>query len=215
MRDQPFRIVCYLDENTATWNGTDWDFTPTGPTTIATDLFVYKETLDVSGWSKQDLTAFFANQNVQRPKTYTATGTINMVTDPALPDNTGGIAASDTLIVSDVPLTVDANLQDAGFMAHDSDYTTIKLAQGILVTQTINAPQQMTITDSWNYGSGEPTASDTLYLYRVIYITKGTRLPGDSIDFPELRYVAQGIAAEEDDYVYLNRLRRSYELQQS
>jgi len=214
MRDQPFRIVCYLDENTATYAGSptnDWVFTPTAPHPIGTGLFVYEETLDVSGWSKQDLTAFFANQNVQRPKTYTATGIINMTQ----PDTTGGVAASDTLIVSDVPLTIDANLQNAGFMAHDSDYTTIKLAQGVLVTQTINAPQQMTVTDSWNYGSGEPTASDTLYLYRVIFITKGNPAPGDAIDFPELRYVAQGIAAEEDDYVYLNRLRRSYELQQS
>jgi len=99
-------------------------------------------------------------------------------------------------------------------MSHDSDYTTILFGQGVLLTQNLNAPLQMTVTDSWSFGSGEPSASERLWLYRLFYITKPTLTVGDGIQFPEIRYVAQGIAAEEDDYVYLNRLRRSYELQQ-
>jgi len=214
-KDQPFRIVTYFPETTASWVVSDdeFSFTSPGPALIGTNFFVAEEQLSMAGWSLQDLTGFFANQSIQRPNTYTASGLINTGVIPPT-GATGGISASDVVIISDVPLTIDTNIQSAGFMAHDSDYMSIKFAQGILVTQNLNAPIQMTITDSWSYGSGEPTASEMLFCYRIFYIQKTDKLEGDSITFPEVRYVAQGIAAEEPDYVYINRLRRSYELKQ-
>jgi hypothetical protein len=71
-------------------------------------------------------------------------------------------------------------------------------------------------SDQWNFGSGEPTASGDLYLYRWVTITSnaGIALNNNVITVPDMRYVATGIAAKEPDLVHINRLRLAYEAQQ-
>ena len=120
------------------------------------------------------------------------------------------------VIISDVPLDLtDAQWVFAGFPQANSDWMTIKYAEGTQRVQTTTSPVTMTMNDSWSYGSGEPTASGTLYCYRVVGIRKLIPTPQDTVDFPTIRWVGQGIATEEPEFVYLTRLRRSYELHQS
>ena len=72
----------------------------------------------------------------------------------------------------------------------------------------------MIIADGWGIGSGQPTASGTLYMTRIIIPYKDAPAVTDTLTFPAVRYVAQGLATEEPEFVYLTRLKRSYELQQ-
>ena len=128
----------------------------------------------------------------------------------------GGMSCEDVVIISDVPLDLtDAQWVFAGFPQANSDWMTIKYAEGTQRVQTTTSPVTMTMNDSWSYGSGEPTASGTLYCYRVVGIRKLIPTPQDTVDFPTIRWVGQGIATEEPEFVYLTRLRRSYELHQS
>ena len=60
-------------------------------------------------------------------------------------------------------------------------------------------------------GSLEPTASDRVYVYRVISITGGDGV----YNFYPVRFILRADAREEPEYQYLMRLKRSYELQQT
>lgn len=163
--------------------------------------------LDIGGWTKRELTAFFATQYLQRPSPYSVTGAI----DPTQ----GGMSIEDVVYISDVPLNLDdAEWFFAGFPRADSDWMTIKFAEGSQRVQTTTNPVSMTMNDSWSFGSGEPTASGMLYCYRLIACRKLVPTPQDIVDFPTIRWVGTGIATGEPEFVYLSRLRRSFELQQ-
>jgi len=213
MEDKPFNIVDYIPGLTVDfYNNTSWDetapspyssFAPSGGGSLA--AFVYQSQIDISGWTKEGLTAFFSNQYIQRDGPYIPTGPI-----PAA----GGLLARDWVFVTDVPLQVTSDLLSAGFPSDVSDYMTIKLGQGSSWIQSTTTPSELINCDSWSTGSGQPTASGTLYVTRVCQPGPFPGNASNAIEFPALRYVAQGIATAEPEFVYLNRLRRSYELQQ-
>jgi len=217
MTDKPFNIVAYLPQFSGIYvaaSTNDWTINTVLTTGDWTDLtggaFLFETQIDMAGWTKQGLTAFFANQFVQRAIPYTVFGA------SAAP--TGGAEVLDQIIVSDVPLDttpLTLGVANVGYPTTPDDYMTIKFSQGFQFTQTTNAPTTMTQGDTWTTGSGEPTAAGTLYVYRLIQILKTPPAPADRVNCPEYRYVAQGIATAEPEFVYLNRLRRSYELQNS
>ena len=211
MEDRPFNIVDYIPALTVDYtSGTTWsvsDPTPYVPITLdGPDGFIYQSQLDIAGWTKEGLTAFFSNQYLQRDGPYS----------PALAPVVGAdtLQARDYVIVTDVPLEVNASMIHAGFLDNHSDYMTIKLGQAAIYVQSTTTPIMMIQGDGWSFGSGQPTASGTLFLTRICIPFKAVPAVTDSCAFPAIRYVAQGIATEEPEFVYLNRLRRSYELQQ-
>jgi hypothetical protein len=61
-------------------------------------------------------------------------------------------------------------------------------------------------------GSLKATASDRIYSYRIVTAT--SPFTGDRFDVLACRHLLQARAKEEDEYQYLMRLRRSFELQQ-
>ena len=206
MEDRPFNIVDYIpgvrvEFTSGAWTDPDNvydDITLTGP-----DGVVFQSQIDVAGWTKDGLTAFFANQYVQRDGPYTAVGI-------AAPADT--LFGRDYVIITDVPLELGPNVIHAGFQDDASDYMTIKFGQATMYTQ-VTTSTSMIQTEGWNFGSGEPTASGTLYVTRICIADRATPVALDSVTFPALRFVAQGIATAEPEFVYLNRLRRSYEQQ--
>lgn len=208
MSDKPFHIVDYLPsttlEFTTSWassNGAYTAITLSGP-----DGFILQTELDLAGWTKEGLTAFFAAIYTQRPEPYGSAGLI-------IPTDT--LSGRDYVIVSDVPLTpLDLEVISAGFPEHQSDYMTIKFAQCHIYTET-STSLQMIQSDFFEYGSGEPTASGTLYITRIVIPFMIAPSSGKGVSFPTLRLCLEGVATSEPEFVYLNRLRRSYELQQS
>ena len=102
----------------------------------------------------------------------------------------------------------------AGFMDNHSDFMTLKFGQAAIYVQSTTTPTMMIQGDAWSFGSAQPTASGTLYVTRICIPHIDAPAVANAISFPAIRYVAQGIATAEPEFVYLNRLRRSYELQQ-
>ena len=62
-----------------------------------------------------------------------------------------------------------------------------------------------------NFGSGEPTASDRIYCYRIIIPSATT----GSVIVPPARHLIIAKAIDEAEYQYIYRLKRSYDLQQT
>lgn len=214
MSDQSFRLTEYFPSVSLTWSGAAWEADDTSYVAVvagSSSYWMFSSQIDVGGWTKRELTAFFANQYTQKAGSHLATGAV----DPAL----GGIEGTDKLIVTDVPLSESTasltTLRSAGFMDNPSDYMTIKFMEGTALVQTSNAPNVMSLNDRYQCGSGDPTAAGTLYCYRILDITKAVGpsfVAGDAVRFPQMRYVAEGISAKEPPWIHIDRLRRSYEL---
>lgn len=218
MTERPFNIKEYIPyieiKRNVSNDGYEQDLTKSGAPytqlydTATSAAWFLRSKIDVGGWTRDELTGFFASQFLQRTVSYNVVGLVDAVL--------GGMSGEDIVIVSDVPLDTDNSLWfHAGFPRADSDWMTIKFAEGIQKVQTSTSPVIMTTNDAWSFGSGEPTATDFLYVYRYITVRKNLPGPTDIMHFPTLRYVAVGIATDEPDHVYVNRLRRSFELQQS
>ena len=212
MADKPFNIVDYIPGVTlfnTTGGSAGWSVQGTAPYSAITltgpDGFIFQSQIDLAGWTKEGLTAFFSNQYTQRDGPYTPAGPAMVPTDT--------LQARDYVIITDVPLDITPTMIHAGFLDDASDYMTVKFGQANIFAQSTTTPTMMINADGWGIGSGEPTASGTLYVTRIVIAHKVAAAATDSIAFPAIRYVAQGIATEEPEFVYLNRLRRSYELQ--
>ena len=214
MSEKPFRLVEYFGMARVKRNVSNdgWEIdtlTTDGQYTQVLDnntsaAFLFTTSLDLGGFTREDLTAFFAAQGLQRPNPYIAQGN----TSPTL----GGAIMDDVVIITDVPLEVDTTtFTSAGFPSDVSDFMTIKFAEGARHVQSTTTPNSMVQADSWGFGSGEPTAAAKLYCYRFISMQKDATaiLPSDLCLWPEVRYVASGLTTNEPEFVYLNRLRRS------
>ena len=213
--DKPFNLVRYFPQLSMKYDAdpsvADWIIntavTKEAWQNLGSGVFLWEDEMDLGGWTKEGLTAFFASQYLQRPMPYAAAGQVDAVL--------GGIEVLDQVIVSDEPIATSPlviGIASVGFPSTPDDYMNIKFSQGFDFVQTTNAPMGMTQADSWNCGSNEPTASGTLYLARLVTVRKdGPITPADICTVPEYRYVAAGIATEEPEFVYLNRLRRSFE----
>jgi len=190
--------------DTVLYTGANWEV-------LSPSEFLSREILDISGLAKQELTLFFASQGLQRSFLYSTT---------VVPSPAGGGGCIDVFIVSDVPLgdaTGSTPLSiTAGFSKSPDDYINTKFAQGLVMIQSTTTPLSMMQSDQWDFGSGEPTASDKLYLYRWVTMlaNAGVALNNDLIAVPDQRYVATGIVTKEPELIHVNRLRLSYEQQQ-
>jgi len=180
----------------------------------STGLFFRSDEIDLQGIMREEKTLFFASNYTQRADPYQSGLEVNTTF--------GGVEIIDRMIVSDVPLKDIRNAPvasiRAGFGSSPDDYMTVKLAEGVVFVQTINAPNTMVMTDSYSFASGDPTASDKLYLYRWVQISRNLNIvvPEDTtVIVPAKRYVATGISTEEPELVWMMRLKRSFEIQES
>ena len=87
---------------------------------------------------------------------------------------------------------------------------------------TFKIPNFQQLQRSQRFESGEPTAADKLYCYRIVQIQADGLLPTDPsggltpgqsyISIPAARQLIAGRINEESELVYMQRLKRSYEL---
>jgi len=102
-----------------------------------------------------------------------------------------------------------------GMMANKDEDTTIIMGQYRFMTSNSNlAFSSMMRTElSTSFSSGEPTAASKLYCYRIIRPWIDTGIT--KIQIPSSRFYLTGVRDKEEDLVYLMRLKRSYELDQT
>ena len=60
------------------------------------------------------------------------------------------------------------------------------------------------------FGSGEPVVTQKLWCYRFVYYAGRA---SETMEIPAARMILRGEVADEKEYVYIQRLRRSYEIQ--
>lgn len=218
---KPFRIIKEFPSLNVVSTGVsdDWDLQPIGIITnegwqkLGPSFFLNRQTIDLHGLTAEEKTMFFSTQFLQRATRYSTT--MNFATS-------GGMTITDQFIISDSPLddiigTVPDNARsfEAGFNTSPDDYITIKLGEGVVMAQNNAIPLVLSLVDGYSFGSGDPTATNKLYCYRFVDLdTTLTPIPpGSLIELPSVRYVGVGVTTKEKSLVWMQRMKRAFEIQ--
>lgn len=171
-------------------------------------IFVSDTYFDLAGLTQREKTLFFEGAAVQ---------------DMLNPTHNGG-GVGDSLLIIDImtvhPLT-DTELTNfiiygnfAGpnsvLTFHETIYARFR--QYAVDIDTAAWGSYVLLADN-QIGSLQPTASDRIYSYRIVQINQGST--ASDVDIFAARHVIQASVKTEEEYQYLMRLKRSYELQQS
>jgi len=168
--------------------------------------------IDLAGWNKQDLTTFTQGVDIQielmpraQSEGIAEVTCLDIITTRRLTDAEINNWAAPG-ITEDMP----------GFLDNTVDLMQVIYGERTTFAQNTNisaiAPNTIyVILDRETFGSGNPTAMDKLHWTRVYWLN-GT---GDTelILLPAANLVVQAMTVEEKDLVWMERLRRSYVLQ--
>ena len=199
------------DEGTTSWlNLNGWQEASPGlgfPNTL------YHETsIDLSGYARESLTFFPEAIGLQDPGVYLFRAT------PGAP----ATALQVLDIVTSVPMDIiqvanaQAGVQSGpGMIGSDYDFQSIIFGMYRFFSLNTNIPYQdyQQLERSQRFDSGEPNAADRLYCYRIV-TTTGSLAPDSLISIPAARQLIGGAVDAEPELVYMQRLKRSYELAQ-
>jgi len=176
-----------------------------------THLF-HETQIDLSGYAMDSLTFFPTALGMQDPGIYTALG------EPGAEFR--GLQVLD--IVTSVPIksiAAVANLQFNGtghaMLGSEYEFETILFGSYRFFANntTIPYPNYMQLERSQRFDSGEPTAADKLFCYRIVSVLFSGELTPDSlVGIPAARQLIAGQMGDESELVYMQRLKRSYEL---
>jgi len=169
--------------------------------------FVSETYFDLAGMSQREKTLFFEGATVQ---------------DILNPQHTNGVAGDSIIVVdlmSSSPLTdaqlltfyVQGNFAAAGTISFDQ--TIYARVNQFVIDLDTAAWGSMVQVSSNQIGSLDATASDRIYSYRIV--VAGVPTQATNLDIFGCRHVLRVEAKSEDEYQYLMRLMKSYELQQS
>lgn len=187
-------------------NGGEWDLT--GASANGPEAFALNQYIDMAGLSQREKTMFIESL------------TIELQTPPSAVDAQAGDQMYFQVLISDVPAQ-QLDFLGPGFAASQMNAENCALFMTQVFMFTTDTASWSTIPTLWNQtanGMMKATASDRLYIsMRAAPLTRkigGTTSTIDNIIFPGIRCVVNVDAKEEQEYQYLMRLRRSYELQQ-
>lgn len=172
---------------------------------VGVNFFVFETYYDLAGMSMEEKTLFFEAATVQD------------VTNPAQVNGVPGDLIGITDLMTSTPLSDDALTQftllgnTVGSKFPSFDQVIYARNNIFVVDLDFAASGYFNLLSSNQLGSMQPTASDRIYVYRVVAIdadntaTSYTVLPA--------RFLLQATAKEEPEFQYLMRLMRSYNLQ--
>jgi hypothetical protein len=165
--------------------------------------YTLREYIDLSGWSEQDLTTFTQGVDVQKSQLPGLASNIleivefDLLTTRRLTDDECGIQFLN-------PMTTP------GFLGSTLDLMELIYGEQRTYVENQQIDGTFITTNTETYGSGNPTAMDKLHwtrIYLVKYVT------GSTVTTQPTNLVVQAITSKEKDLVWMERLRRSYELQ--
>lgn len=169
---------------------------------LSNNVFVQQSYYDLSGYTQNDLTAFFAGVTIQEE--FSPTGTmagfiVDMVTTHQLSDQIIGAHFTDPTATLDLP----------GFARSTFDMNQVIYGR----TRTFNTSTEWSSISEYGrtqWGTCSAATSEKIYLTRIIY-TAIPIIPGTTLTIPPCNYVTSIIVAEEPDLTFMMRQRRSYE----
>lgn len=222
------RIVQRYDLQTATeWRSID-------PGTF-NQMWLHESTIDLGGYTRQDdMTVYFRASFEQKSGPYTAV----WAATEQNPLSGFDAAMQEVTIISSVPFTdtqiLNSLLIAPGFTVYSSplfttdfgnfDRTHIIHGRRIdhTVSSTFGASQftnggqgYMLPVDTCEFSSLEPTAADTLYVYRVLLLPRPSIQDSTGLTLaavPSRRIILDTMVDTEPELSYMMRLKRSYEL---
>jgi hypothetical protein len=206
-------MVGIWDNANSRWNGSNglngWE--------MASATVLYHETeIDLSGYAMDSLTFFPSSVGLQDPGIY------NFLPQTIIPDAPlQGLNVLD--IISSVPMdplevmtamNAFPTNSGPGLIGSKYEFTTILFGMFRFFTANTNVPYPgfVQLQRSQRFDSGEATAADRLYCYRIVQTLQQDLVDGDSLGIPAARQLIAGVLSEEKELVYMQRLRRSYEL---
>ena len=172
---------------------------------------LYRTYVDIVGWAKDDVTAFTQGAAFQEAERWTATlgGTIPLLnTWDIVSVNYIGDSAFDSNRF--FGLGAPYNWEAPGMSG--SSYNLEEILAGRY--RSFAESSDVTATAQTNlqvWGAGDATAGDRIYITRAILLSFTTVYPG-SIFIPSMAVVIPTVLVKEKDLVYMERLRRSYVL---
>jgi len=168
----------------------------------AVPYYIYRTYIDLTGWSDQQLTMFTQGVDIQKG---------------IMPLLGGGKAATG---VREFDLITSRKLTDTECSVYlnipGSSPSTVS-QQEVIYGEFVEYGRNQTITNTFiktnfeTIGSGNPTAMNKLHWTRIYFF----HVPGDGdqLIIDNANLVLQAMTVEEKDLVWMERLRRSYVLQ--
>lgn len=179
---------------------------------ITNKAMIYNEQyLDLSGYELDDLTLGVMSCTVQDPGAYQYSGATDVfcVYD---------LVSQERLSEDDLKLmkTHCDTFTQAGPGQSRGPLDRAQIISGTYRLMTKNAnivdlPGLMLTQRSVSFGSGQPTAVQKLWVYRIVMFLQ-TPNAGDFLCIPASTFVVMGEVFKESELVYMQRLKRSYEL---
>ena len=166
---------------------------------------------DLSGYELDDLTVGIVDARVQDPGVYTYSGLEDVFF-------CYDIYSQERLTVDDLKLIKSNHtlerMSAPGFGDGPLDRSQIVFGMMRLFAKNANItglPTMMLNTRTVRFGSGNATAVQKLWCYRIVVFIQ-TPAGGDRIVIPATTHVMIADVRKEDELPYMMRLRRSYEL---
>lgn len=179
-----------------------------------TNCIAYESYIDLSGYELDDLTFVPTGGGIQDPGRYSYT----LATPGAPVENDFEIL--DIVSQERLDLTeIDADLtllNVPSMMTSTNNFTQITIGQyRALVVPTTQATTLdiMQVVNAGSFGSAEPVVVQKLWVYRIVRVN-GAKSAGDILAIPASRFIVRGTVIKEKDLVYIQRLKRNYELAQ-
>jgi len=187
--------------------------------TVIWNIFPYavnRTYIDLSGWSKQQLTTFTQGVDIQTSLMPRAT-TLGILEITCLDIITSRRLTDDE--ISDWALAGISG-DPPGFLENTTDLMQVIYGERTTFAQNSNvvglAGALYVTIDKETFGSGNPTAMDKMHWTRVYWLN-GSNVPSPEdiqvIGLPASNLIVQALTVEEKDLVWMERLRRSYVLQ--
>jgi len=168
-----------------------------------TGMVAYRTYIDLAGWSKQELTTFTQGVDIQKQQ-------IPIKKPSATSQSLWEFDFITTRSLSNAELINILGLP--GFAASTVDLMEVIYGERMQYGENGTIPGNYIQISAETFGSGNPTAMDKMHWTRLIIMDT----PGDGEElaiFPT-NLVVQAMTVEEKDLVWMERLRRSYVLQE-
>jgi hypothetical protein len=205
------RITALHPRLNATYDGATWaNLNGWTVLDLAGTQFAHETAIDLSGYAMDSLTFFPNSVGIQDPGVYLVRGT----EDPTF----SGIQVLDVITSVPMDLAAVSSLQvqgaGPGMLASDYEFETILFGMYRFFSTNTNIPyaNYVQLERSQRFDSGEPTAADKLFCYRIVNLTVSGLDSSSRVSIPACRQLIAGVMSAEPDLVYMQRLKRSYEL---
>ena len=208
------RITALHPKLFATYNDTtnEWEDLQSWSVSPSNSAVLWHETqIDLSGYAKDSLTYFPQGVGLQDPGIYQFQAGVSSIYS--------AIGVMD--VISSVPMDMAEVSDDwinknsgPGMIDTNSDYQHIIYGSYRFFTPNLNIryPSYCQLERSQRFDSGDATAADKLFCYRLIILFALDFDDNTFVNIPATRQIIAGVMAEESEFVYLQRLKRSYEL---